>query len=504
MLTSKSVESGFSLADEFADKGYSIVPVANTPLAMLYKATNDLECCYDSFNAINGSDAISMASNIANRVQLAKELELNSTNAYKLHDEEMDKYIRIIKTAVNNHLDITKNIVRPIVLELAEKTMSYFSNDAARNPSDDFNVIPVEPCPIFAMTGFDSTLERYTNKLPTPPKYKIRLKEDKTLLEADVVSIVSDFYSDLKAEMLDWFGNIENEDTDNSGRVSFFLSPFFTTTLDNVDVNINQENMSCCDDMSILNKYAVIYTLALYLYERPEYGIGYSLNEYKEAVAQLRDYAGSRVCQYLKKIDILNRSKTLILKSDTRNNLLIVNGPLYRAWLQDGNSPEILYSILINGEGMATISTIEESKAMLLEKWKKWNVLREVAFKNNSLQRFKDHLYIAFTEQLKDLQDIELQYFKQDKARLVDTIMKRFDEGLAHIKMHSMDNIYKTCRKLVCRARFFYTPADKILSSIEEYSNSDPNIDPQEASLMATIEYVADYVAEQLNLSNKI
>ena len=42
------------------------------------------------------------------------------------------------------------------------------------------------------------------------------------------------------------------------------------------------------------------------------------------------------------------------------------------------------------------------------------------------------------------------------------------------------------------------------LSSIEEYSNSNPDIDPQEAALMATIEYVADFVAEQLNLSTKL
>ena len=72
------------------------------------------------------------------------------------------------------------------------------------------------------------------------------------------------------------------------------------------------------------------------------------------------------------------------------------------------------------------------------------------------------------------------------------------------VEMHSMENIYKTARKLVCRARFYYTSSDKILAAIEEYTNSNPDIDPQEAALMATIEYVADFVAEQLTITTRV
>lgn len=506
MLTSRSVESGFALADEFADKGFSIVPVANTPLAFLFKATNDLACCYSPTNA---AEAVNEAEILSSITELAREIELNSTNAYKLHDQEMDKYVKVIKNSVNNHLDITKNIVKPIVIELMEMVTESFNKDMARNPSDDFNVIAINPCPILSMAGFSSMLEKYENKLPALPKEKIKLKADIKLQESDVYNIITDYYSDLKAEMIDWFNEVNDGFLTDSNYTSdddicFAFSSFFTKCPDDVEsVNPTKFDLKT-DDLTLLNKLIVLYTVALYIYERPEFGIGYTLGQYKEAVAQLRDYAGARICQYMKKLDILNRSQTLILRMSRSSNVIYVNGPIYRAWLQDGNSPEILYSILLNGEGMVTIPTIDTSKVMLMEKWKKWNVLKEVAYKNNSLQRFKDHLRLAFLDQLKDIQEIELLYFNQDKRKLVETVMKRFEENLANLKMHSMDNVLKTCRKLVCRSRFFYTPADKLLSSIEEYSNSNPDIDPQEAALMATIEYVADFVAEQLNLSTKL
>ena len=39
---------------------------------------------------------------------------------------------------------------------------------------------------------------------------------------------------------------------------------------------------------------------------------------------------------------------------------------------------------------------------------------------------------------------------------------------------------------------------------MEEYSKSNGKRDPQEAALMATIDYVADYVAEQLTLTSAV
>lgn len=509
MIRSKSVECGFALADEFADEGLTIVPVANTPLAYLYNATNDLACCYQEPGA--APDAAGIVDNALDAAQLVQHLahrmEVNSTNAYKLHDQEMDKFIEAVRVAVSRHLDIAKNTVTPLVLELAEKTMESFNNDVAANPIDDFNIVNIEPCPLLALDAFINSLVNYNNRIPAIPKAYLRIKQDKDLSEAAVRDIVLDTYPDLKAELIDWFDQIDLGGNIHEVRLCYSLGGFMCMSSQNIADTIAPNSYDidrCGDDVTILSKLIILYIVAVYLFDRPEYGDGYSLSAYKEAVAQIRDYAAMRICQYMKRVEMLNRSKTIILSTIASQNTIRVNGPVYRMWLQEGGSPEVLYSIMLSNAGMVTMDTINQSKAVLLERWKKFNTLREVAFKNASLQRFKDHLAYTFIHQLNDVSDIELAYFNNDKRKLMSEVMKRFEEGLTHVKMHSMENIYKTARKLVCRARFYYTSSDKILAAIEEYTNANPDIDSQEAALMATIEYVADFVAEQLTITTRV
>ena len=108
---------------------------------------------------------------------------------------------------------------------------------------------------------------------------------------------------------------------------------------------------------------------------------------------------------------------------------------------------------------------------------------------------------------MKELTDVEREYAGVNIDGYKSEVMKNLEKGLSKIKISVLDDgfeIYKVARKLVCKARFFFTSANRILGDIEEYSRSNDKIDPQEAALMATIDYVADYVAEQLTLTSAV
>ena len=517
MITSKSVQSGFSLADEFADRGLTIVPVANTPLSDLVSSTNCLTCCYgELFQNVpkNANDVIENALGTTNFVNsLSEAIEKNSTNAYKLHDGTMDQYIRVVKNAVSKHLHVAKNVVSPIVIELAEKTIESFNNDKAKELQDEFNIICVEPTPILSAAGFaEEIINKYQGRIPVLPKGRICIKADVSLTLEDIKNIVMDFYPDFQAELIDHYNGIMSDVTYTDPKLWDGLAGFICKEGCHQDVLNSASTIGMldynCDDVTVLNKLTSLYLLAVHMYQHPELGINHTLNDWKERVAQLRDYAGARLAQYIAKYNSIVNSKTLILRTNASKKTQYVLAPLYRDWLtNDKGSPEILYTILLNNEGMSILSTINANKLRLLETWKKYSVLRNVAHKNNSIQRFKDHIKYVFSNQMKELTDVEREYAGVNIDGYRSEVMKNLEKGLSKIKISVLDDgfeIYKVARKLVCKARFFFTSANRILGDIEEYSKSNDKIDPQEAALMATIDYVADYVAEQLTLTSAV
>jgi hypothetical protein len=57
---------------------------------------------------------------------------------------------------------------------------------------------------------------------------------------------------------------------------------------------------------------------------------------------------------------------------------------------------------------------------------------------------------------------------------------------------------------IICQCRFYYTEAEFILSEIEEIGKQNPGIDVREAALIATINYLVDYLCDQITTDTQV
>jgi hypothetical protein len=74
------------------------------------------------------------------------------------------------------------------------------------------------------------------------------------------------------------------------------------------------------------------------------------------------------------------------------------------------------------------------------------------------------------------------------------------EEVVNNLLVKDIEDVYGVALKMVCRGRFFYTDAEKILSRIEEIQCITKGIDVREAALLSVCEYFFDYVADQIEL----
>jgi hypothetical protein len=82
------------------------------------------------------------------------------------------------------------------------------------------------------------------------------------------------------------------------------------------------------------------------------------------------------------------------------------------------------------------------------------------------------------------------------------TFLKLTDEFVDSVKESDLLNIWSLSTKSVCDCMFFYTSAHDILEGIDEAFKVNPGITIREALLLSTIEYVTNYVCNQITVSS--
>lgn len=505
MLTVNSVRSGFPLADFFADRNLTVVPVYNTVMSELVNATTD--AVYNDYSHLTeGVDKGDITANIEAINSIASVVSVINTDNNEIHNKSMDLFIKNITDTVRAHIHNAKNVVTPLIVELAEKTKEAYESDVAKSPISRFNLICVEPCPLLDLSDFTGSLSNYENKEPAIPRSYLFLKEDKPITVELIKDIVIDSYPEVKDKMIDWFQNLSGELINVESYLGKFLGNA-TTENKAYGKQVSPEQVFLKDNnvpdiLTLLNINIVLYLLACHLYDNVEYGTT-SLNQYKDEVANIRNYAGVRIVNLIKRYDLMTKGGTVILNQNSNKYTVYVNGPLYRDWLTKDGKPEYIYASIIKKLGSNTIPTLMANKDSLMSSWRNYLSVEDVVFRNLSFSRFKEHLKKCFIDQLQELTDLELSFNPDPNAQKV-IILNKLEEKMTHVKMSSMDDVYKVARKLICRCRFYFTSAERIIESLVNAQKANENISANEAALIATIEYVADFVAEQLTTTSSI
>ena len=75
-------------------------------------------------------------------------------------------------------------------------------------------------------------------------------------------------------------------------------------------------------------------------------------------------------------------------------------------------------------------------------------------------------------------------------------------EYVETLREEAIGDIWEVASRVVAERIFYYTDAYCILTGINDACKQNPNIDVNEAALLSTIEYVCEYVCDQLVVSD--
>lgn len=484
MIDKKAALASIGLADHFSDKGMIVTAAPNTVLSELVRlSNNELISVVGERNVTDETDILPYEELAANLAMFTQ----GSLEQPSLHDQCLDNVVNDISKAVSVHISYAKNVVAPTVLAFKDNIQAELDKLQHLDPSAEFTIEIADIPAILRDKTFTSILSRYESKTPIPPESNVQINKDLN----DILALLP--YGEAESDTLiqQWI-NTKNQEFFLKVWNSFFGyvdgAPYY-----HVEDTLSLDVYESCD------LGLALYLIANKLYNSEPLMDNIQLADYQNRLAQIRDYGGALVQKALVKSELTERNKIMVLQLLPEKKLCKVAGQLYRDWLAKDGRPEYILGMLISGNRYLTAESIDDNKEQLLEQWTSYVTYYNAAENNKKFSLFRDTLELVFNSMLNDLSEQEKE-FELNNPTFRTNVAKYLKEELAHIKMQDLSDLNRIALKLIARVRFYYTSAYKILSAIEQASIINPNIEVREAALLATIEYVVDYIAEQMSL----
>jgi hypothetical protein len=493
MISIDSATAVIGLADELAQKGIVVTAKPNTFLAELMRNTtldnNYTECIGDDVNRSLNNHADTIVMGTANR---GADMSLHSLCA--------DNINKVVVTAALAHVAFAKNTVSPLVGEFADMVKKDLDSYKKPTPTEAFNVVQLTVPEILSDKSFTSQFSRYENKIPVEPSTNnLEINEI-----PDMLALLLTGDKDMDRDITSWFSR-QGE--------GFFRDVMYHLVsskqpLHNCEVLVDKPlSYKSIQGLNIFLKLDVslaLYLMAMKMFDSSDLAKNSSLAVYQTRVAEIRDFAATILAITLNQHTKQTNTGVLVISVLPEKKTIYVNGENYRKWLETGGSIEVILGLLVSGKKFFTQFLIDEQAETLKKSWATYCLFENTAHSNRSFDRFKEILRLCFDRLMSDLATNEVS----PDTPIIDVasgIDKRFDQVINELTIADMQDLHSVALRLICRTRFNYTASERILTDIQQAGIINPDIkDAREAALVATLNYMADYVADQIAIAKNM
>jgi hypothetical protein len=491
MLTKQAVLSTIGLSIALAEQGKVAVAKPNTIVSELVRLTN-AELA-STVSAVGDDPEKLTDISFEGFAEMIERTSAGTLEKPSEHDKTLDAYIDDISKYVTAHLSFARNVVKPIVVEYDQIISSYMANYKPPSAADSFNIEVRDIPEILKDKSFFNSLDAYDSGTPLVPDQmpKLGQKTDEQLIE-----LIKLGEQDADEAIVAWYTR-KGDAFLQSVWNSFFADPATVS-------GANFLSYDAVDRMEMFDRIDVY--LAMYLFSTKIYSAvddsaeGMTLTTYQNILAQTRDYAGTMIRQLMTQVSGMLTAGLVVLDINQPAKSARVFAPNYRAWLEAGGQPETVLGLIVDGRRANSIVYLQEAQVDLLAKWSDYRAFHEAVSSNAEFDSYRDVLVLKFRELMSGLAGEE-KTFVDATPDYFDRVNTVLTNEIGSLVPSDMKNTFEVAMRIICRARFYYTDAEVILNGIMEASKVNPNIDPRQAALISTINYVADYVADQLTMS---
>lgn len=477
MLVEKSFEQAQSLVEILDSKGICVSAVANTPLAALVSASNAISSVCETATGDFG---------IPNAAVLASGTE-NET-----HNKLFDETISFVSKAVLTHVSNAKNIVAPVVMSVANKIIARCQDELVNVKT--YAVIPVFlPAPMLN-EGFKDSIEKAQGGVYADPERFLKLKMGFSAEE--VLALMLTGSSEYDEKIKEWFQSKGNS----------FFEKVWTGLFQDPESSTVKESFSMIklfeDKNDGLDTALAVYLLARNLFENIPENTGLTLVEYRRIVAEYKDAAAIRISRGYAAYLAQEQAGILVVDHDEVTREIKVNGATYTNYINDAGKNEVILGAVVTGPSTIpyNVNVVKQDQQQYLDAWDRFVAFENAERRNRAIVQFKNICISSFLNDLSTNLSTFEQEFCTNNPGHIGRCSEILPELVETITTEDIADPYSVALKLVCKARFYYTDAEKILSTINLVSKENPNIDVREAALIATTEYLIDYITDQMKV----
>ncbi|MBE0438356.1 MAG: hypothetical protein IBX57_01120 [Gammaproteobacteria bacterium] len=467
MIRKNTIEAVYPLADLLAEKGILLTPIETTPVDQLVRAGH-LEILTGEHKDIDITDRLINGS-------MSKD-----ARGVVTHDLVMEELARVLTKTIQGNFHVAKNVVNPIVKEVAEDARLYLESSLNVKKTH----VEVKP-------------EFYEEIWNSPEVFDMV----KRFAEQDFkeVPLTVQYPNETDRETL--FKLAATGSTTLDGYLQQLCNGMTDEQIADLYVKTFGDNYNRVPSLAaVLNQFPrngalIIHMWARKLYLNAPEGTGMSLSVYKDYMSTLLAVTGRTVLSTISRRESDIKLKRLLtsypLNKDAvgKSNVVIkVNGDVYNKWLEDGGSPEtIIGAFLTDGEKGYT--KLLEEKDSYAKHWE-----RTLRILNNTERFNKFNFAFEGIERAvaKQIVDLDPEVLSVDKSLL----QGKLQENMQMLPRNFHEDLFKWSRILVCRTLFPHTNALELLSAIDENAKVYPDLPVRELAMLATIDVVGDWLSK--------
>lgn len=481
---------GFDLTNTFADilteQRVIALPATNGILSDIVNhvnvASDSILFCKDN---LTDTELLDHVGDLIQSV-LGGEITVSSDLFYR----ELETLVSDQGKLVSTHIGFARTVVTPIAVALAEKYQAYLSAIQPKDAASEFSIVNVKPAAILTDGFFIEALQFYKGRKLNPLSTQIPRQEARS--SEELLEMLMTAETSLSASIQEWIfskpqGWIE----------SLWLMTFCSPN------NSSAQGDSIGDLYlkDLIPAEAAEASLAIHLWCKSLLNAPGKANvkASTSSFEQILDYTGTLIYASIQRIALANSSSTLVLKYVSGSRTMYVNGDLYPKWLEEGNVPEILLGMACSGNINENINVIREKAESLINTWNQFVTVYEVKEFNNRHVYSRRALIQMFNESLNNCVEEEKEV-RLRESYFAATRIRQAEAYLDTRTMSQLEDVFEIALYLTAKLRFNYTSAYEILRDIDVLMKSDKKADVREAALIATINYLGDFLAENISL----
>lgn len=460
MLDAQSAETAIDLTVDTASRGIMLAAVPDTPLALLCRTT-PLELT-DRTN-----DTLSAAA--AEMVELTRGEQ---------HAGVLSNVVSMASESVRRTLDLARNTTMPHIRRVLDVFHEKMSMDSQmRSP---YNVLPAYLHEVFKTDTAERLLSGYAESIPqtldgNPFFGKFAPEEIREL-----VRVTNDGeFNELMDELL----------TANNGKV-------LTEVISTLEGMVNVKRVS--------PEAALALVIVLKNLDVPKEGVATNLAKYNADREIFVSHVGKIAAVQVNRIGHAAKYDVLypVVGADDRNTIG-VNGEVYAKLLASGLSVEAVIGNELLGRKYRGLQMVApEALAEMLAAYNRDKSIRQQAHEVRLVQITRkavldalrsDQVYVTG-------EGNEIQVAGDDSTRSWIRLRDYVDSIYASPAANAEPaNIIASA---ICDVWYGHTDVSRVINAMMIVEKSNPSLEPREVATLATLRYIADWVASQITTVN--